>query len=120
MTFSQNKPVIEGIHYPLNFLFIPRAEIRRPTFNLLNLVSGGLKKLRVKAFILVGEMNKTFINNRNKYSHEPTKKRESVCKVSVKYVMKPRRRLDHDIARLRVLHHWEGGNKHAEVLNVAS
>ena len=27
----------------------------------LNLVSGGLKKLKVEALILVGEMNKTFI-----------------------------------------------------------
>ena len=35
--------------------------MRRSTFNFLNLVSGGLKKLRVEALILIWEMNKTFI-----------------------------------------------------------
>ena len=48
-------------NYPLKFLFVPRAEITPSTFNLLNFVSGGLKKLRVEALILVGEMNKNNI-----------------------------------------------------------
>ena len=81
-------PRLPRDNYPLKFLFIPRAEITSSTFNLLNLVSGGLKKLRVEAFILVGEMNKTFIRK-----SQPIKNRESVLKLPANNILQSSRQV---------------------------
>ena len=59
ITFSQNKPVTL-LSITVKILFIPRAEITSSTFNLLNLVSGGLKKLKVEGHSIPDGKKKNF------------------------------------------------------------